>query len=256
MNLHACLATNNRCYQKGVKIKPKGIMVHSTAANNPYLSRYVGPDDGLLGPNKYGNTWNNPNLSVCVHAFIGKLKDGTIATYQTLPWDYRAWHAMSGPKGSANDTHISFEICEDNLLDPSYFNAVYQEAVELCAYLCKVFGFNPLADIICHKEGFEAGIASHHGDVLHWFPKHGRTMNNFRADVVKQLSKKEAEKSVLYETLLDVPESYRPTIKKLMEKGGLSGYKDPDPARIDDNIINIDETYCRVMTTLDKMGKL
>lgn len=70
----------------GRSIKVQGIMVHSTGANNPYLKRYVGPDDGRLGKNKYNNHWNQPmDRQVCVHGFVGKLQDGTIATYQTLP---------------------------------------------------------------------------------------------------------------------------------------------------------------------------
>lgn len=114
MNLHTLIFTNNACYKAGRKITPKGIMVHSTGANNPWLKRYVGPDDGLLGKNQYNNHWNQPmDREVCVHAFIGKLADGTIATYQTLPWDHRGWHCGSGSKGSGNNTHISFEICED-----------------------------------------------------------------------------------------------------------------------------------------------
>lgn len=180
MNLKKLILTNNRCYKAGRTIKPKGIMVHSTGANNPKLSRYVGPDDGLLGHNSAGNHWNDSSksLSACVHAFIGKLKDGSIATYQTLPWNHRGWHAA----GSANDTHISFEICEDGLKDKSYFNAVYKEAVELCAYLCKKYDLSPKT-IICHSEGHKKGIASNHGDVMHWFPKHGKSMDAFRADV-------------------------------------------------------------------------
>ncbi len=189
MNLHKLILTENACYKAGKKITPKGIMVHSTGANNPNLRRYVGPDDGLLGKNQYGNHWNQdkPGGSyVCVHAFIGKLADGTIATYQTLPWNWRGWHAGDGSKGSANDTHISFEICEDDLKDGSYFAAVYQEAVELCAYLCKQYGLTE-KDILCHSEGYERGIASNHGDVMHWFPKHGKSMDTFRADVKKLL---------------------------------------------------------------------
>ena len=58
MNLHKLLLTENACYKAGDKIKVKGIMVHSTAANNPWLKRYVGPDDGKLGNNAYGNHWN------------------------------------------------------------------------------------------------------------------------------------------------------------------------------------------------------
>ena len=181
MNLHKLIFTENACYKAGKKITVKGIMVHSTGANNPNLRRYVGPDDGLLGVNQYNNHWNTYHpggREVCVHGFIGKLKDGTIATYQTLPWDHRGWHAG----GSANNTHIGFEICEDGLTDSTYFGKVYQEAVELCAHLCKLYGLTE-KDIICHSEGYRKGIASNHGDVMHWFPKHGKSMDTFREAV-------------------------------------------------------------------------
>lgn len=120
--------------------------------------------------------------NVCVHAFIGKLRDGTIATYQTLPWDHRGWHC--GDDG--NNTHISFEICEDGLNNKSYFEKVYQEAIELCVYLCKMCGWDETA-ILDHSEGAKRGIASNHGDVMHWLPRHGKTMDTFRADVREAL---------------------------------------------------------------------
>ena len=181
MNLQKLIFTNNACYKAGRTIIPKGIMVHSTGANNPWLKRYVGPDDGLLGKNQYNNHWNQDKpdgRQVCVHAFIGKLADGSIATYQTLPWNHRGWHAG----GSANDTHIGFEICEDGLTDTSYFSAVYKEALELCVYLCKQYGLTE-KDVIGHYEGYQKGIASNHGDPKNWFPKHGKSMDTFRADV-------------------------------------------------------------------------
>jgi N-acetylmuramoyl-L-alanine amidase len=186
MNLKKLIFTENECYKVGRKIKPKGIMVHSTGANNPYLRRYVGPDDGILGENQYNNHWNQHRPSgrqVCVHAFIGKLKNGTIATYQTLPWDHRGWHAG----GDANNSYIGFEICEDNLTDASYFNAVYKEATELCANLCKVYGLTE-KDILGHYEGYQKKIASNHGDPRHWFSRHGKSMDTFRADVKKLLT--------------------------------------------------------------------
>lgn len=183
MNLHTLIFTENACYKAGRKITPKGIMVHSPGANNPWLKRYVGPDDGLLGKNAYNNHWNQPmSRNVCVHGFIGKLADGTIATYQTLPWDHRGWHAGD----DANNTHISFEICEDGLKDAVYFNKVYAEAVDLCIHLCKMYGLTE-KDIIDHSQGYKLGIASNHGDVMHWLPKHGKTMDTFRADVKKGL---------------------------------------------------------------------
>ena len=247
MNLHKLILTENACYKTGRKITPKGIMVHSTGANNPNLRRYVGPDDGLLGVNQYGNHWNQdkPGGSyVCVHGFIGKLADGSVATYQTLPWNWRGWHAGDGSKGSANDTHISFEICEDDLTDSSYFAAVYQEAVELCAYLCKQYGLTE-KDILCHSEGHAQGIASNHGDVMHWFPKFGKSMDTFRADVKKLLGGESSgeidrpankpdveEKPVQPAPSADVDVEYRvrgvkgkwyPAVKNLTDYAGLPG---------------------------------
>lgn len=192
MNLHRLFLTKNACYIAGAKMTPKGIMVHSTGANNPTLRRYVGPNDGLLGENVYGNHWNTATpegCQVCVHAFIGKLADGSIATYQTLPWDIVGWHSGSGTRGNANRMgYIGFEICEDNLTDASYFNDVYREAVQLCAMLCKQYHIKPeKPTLICHSEGAALGIASDHVDVMHWFPRHGKSMDTFRADVQKAM---------------------------------------------------------------------
>ena len=197
MNRHQLLLTKNNCYKNYQKHTVRGILVHSTGANNPYLKRYIGPDDGLLGKNPNGNHWNQPKpdgISKCVHAFIGKLNDGTIATYQTLPWGIKGWHSGSGRLGSSknanNNGYIGFEICEDDLKDSKYFNAVYKEAVELCAHLCTYYNIKPVSPyLICHSEGSKLGIASNHGDVMHWFPKHGKSMDTFRADVAALMSK-------------------------------------------------------------------
>lgn len=188
-NLHQLILTNNDCYKAGQYITPKGIMVHSTGANNPNLKRYLAPNDGLIGTNTGGNHWNQAKpdgQQKCVHAFIGKLADGTVATYQTLPWNMRGWHCG----GSANNTHIGFEMCEDGLTDQDYFLKVYNEAVELCAYLCKLYNFNPLADgvIIGHYEGYQRGVASNHADPGHWFSKFGKSMDTLRQDVYNKLN--------------------------------------------------------------------
>lgn len=182
MDIRQAFLAQNDCYKAGKTIVPKGIMVHSTGANNPSLRRYL-PGDELIGYNTYHNHWDMPGLGVCVHAFIGKDKAGAIQTYQTLPWKHRGWHAG----GKANDTHIGFEICEDGLDDAAYFNAVYIAAVDLCVYLCKLYNLTE-KDIICHSEGYKLGIASNHGDVMHWFPKHGKSMDTFRAAVRDKLT--------------------------------------------------------------------
>ena len=188
MNLMQQILTQNDCYKAGRYITPKGVMVHSTGANNPRLRRYV-PGNDVIGRNTGGNHWNMSGVGACVHGFIGKLANGNIATVQTLPWNMRGWHAASGKNGSANNTHISFEICEDDLADSVYFSKVYLEAVELTAMLCKQYKLNPMADgvVICHSEGYRRGIASNHADVMHWFPKHGKNMDIFRADVLREM---------------------------------------------------------------------
>lgn len=182
--------TKNNCYKTGKKIKPIGIMRHSTGANNPKLSRYVGPDDGILGKNPYGNHWNQPKpggRSVCVHAFIGKDKNGKVRIYQTLPWDHLGWHSGVGSKGSANTMgYIGYEICEDALNDKKYFDECMRLADQLDAYLLDKFGLKVTpTTLIDHAEGHRLGIASNHGDMSHWLRKHGMTMNDVRARVKK-----------------------------------------------------------------------
>ena len=104
----------------------------------------------------------------------------------------RGWHCGD----DANSTHVSFEICEDDLTDPEYFAAVYREAVELTAYLCEMYGLDPMEDgvVICHAEGARLGIASNHGDVEHWFPRFGKSMDDFRNDVKEELEMDSYEK--------------------------------------------------------------
>lgn len=182
LEIKQCILTNNNCYKQGRKITPTGIVVHSTGANNPKLSRYVQPDDGILGSNKYSNHWNQGGISKCVHAFIGKDKNGIVRVYQTLPWNFRCWGCGSGKKGSYNNSYIQFEIAEDSLTDANYFNEAFRLAIELCAYLAKKYNI-PIKNIVSHQEAYKAGYASNHGDCDHWLKKFGKNMDWFRDEV-------------------------------------------------------------------------
>lgn len=186
MRLYRALLTHNDCYLRGRTIRPQGVMVHSTGANNPYLRRYIAPDDGRLGTPSPRH-WNQSGVGACVHAMIGKLADGSVAAYQTLPWTMRGWHCGR----SGNDTHIAFEICEDGLDDEVYFRQTYRAAVELTAYLCLQYHLDPKTDgvVLCHSEGYARGIASNHADVMHWWRKFGATMDDFRADVALEMAR-------------------------------------------------------------------
>ena len=200
MRLRKQILTENDCFKTAKTITPKGVMVHSTGSNNPNVARYV-PGDDEIGRNRYDNHWNRTGMTKCVHAFVGKFANGGVGTVQTLPWNWRGWHAG----GAANNTHIGFEICEDGLTDASYFSAVYQEAVELTALLCKEFSLDPLADgvIICHQEGYQRGVASNHADVLHWFPKMGKTMDDFRADVARAMKGGDTVTQEQFDAMMD-----------------------------------------------------
>lgn len=256
----SAIMTGSACYKAGKTITPRGIMVHSTAA------------PGVMADSLRA-TWNNANTDAAVHAIIDDTQ-----TLQTLPWTCRGWHAGVGSGGkSANDTHISFEICEPEecrllpeewvalrrggnnpawavrrlqmelqargydpkgvdgsfgpgceaavkayqadagltvdgscgpatraalakragsylAYDPQevedYFQAVWTRAVALCAKLCRDYGLDPVTDILCHAEGCRAGIASNHADVEHWFPQHGKSMDDFRQEVKEKMEGK------------------------------------------------------------------
>ena len=185
----------------------KGILWHSTGANNPNIKRYVQPfetDENydemieILGKNTYGNDWNHIEKQVGMNAWIGKLANGTVTTVQTMPWDYRPWGCGSGKNGSCNNGWIQFEICEDSLTDGIYFSAAYNEACELTAYLCQLFDIDPegtvemngiqVPTILCHYDSWKLGLGSNHGDIDHWFPKFGRSMRTVRSKVKKLLN--------------------------------------------------------------------
>ncbi len=178
----------NDCYRANQKITPTGIMVHSTATPGVMAKEWF---DKWNKSYKDGET----TRQVCVHAFLDDKE-----VYQYLPWDHRGWHAG----GSANNTHIGFEICEpagftyahgatmvgyDVEANEEYFRKIFNNAVELCTLLCLQFNLTE-NDIITHCEGHNLGVASNHADVMHWFPKHGESMDSLRLAVKKALEEK------------------------------------------------------------------
>lgn len=198
MDIIKAYAVNNLCYKAAQKMTPKGIVVHSTGANNPYLKRYVdAPDE--VGINRYGNHWNTAkpdSKKICVHAFIGYDKDKKVRVAELLPLDICCWGVGNGSKGSYNfdPAYIQFEICEDGLADKTYYNNAFETAAEYCAELCKTYNIN-VDRIVGHCEAYRLGYGSNHSDPEHWMKNFGETMDNFRERVAEILKSNNEEKS-------------------------------------------------------------
>lgn len=201
---YVCMQTKNGHYNETTQMQVKGVLWHSTGANNPWLCRYVQPTPGSpnynadikkIGKNSNGNDWNRPSADLELNAWIGKFDDGSVGTVQTMPWDFRpAGCGDSSIPVSCNSGWIQFEICEDDLKNKDYASRVFEEACQFTAYLCKIFRLNPngQADcngvnvpvITCHNDAAKLGRASYHADINHWFPKIlGKDMRDARKRV-------------------------------------------------------------------------
>lgn len=229
MKIIEAYATQNKCYQIGTPLKPRGIMLHSIGCPQPNASAMA----------QSYNQYRPNGQSVCVHAFVQR--DGKV--YQTLPWTVQAWHCG----GSANWTHIGIEMTEPASivytghgaewrdLDPTatetHVRGTYAAAVPLFAQLCARFALNPLADgvIISHAEGRMRGVASPHADPAHLWNAFGLTMDMFRRDVYNAMhgiannDNDEEEDVMRYNSINEVPDWARGTIKEMMNEGLIAG---------------------------------
>lgn len=200
LDIIVAMHTQNDCYKKGTPATQKGVLFHSTAANNPYLRRYV---DGRLHPdigsNPNNNHWNMSvaamgGRSVCVHAFIGYDINNKLRVAQILPYNFGCWGNGGGSKGSMNGnphSRIQFEIQEDSTNDKNFLLAQLDVACQYAAELCIKYGWDPLGKIdglpviLDHQESNAIGWGGNHGDIRHWLSKHGLDMNWVRNNVKK-----------------------------------------------------------------------
>lgn len=214
-----CMMTHSTCYRSTTTMSIKGVLWHSTGAENDSLKRYVQPYEGdkdyekkisKLGLNRNHNDWNHVEKQAGLNCWIGRFADGSVGTVQTMPWNFRPWGCGSreyynkskkkyeyGP--SCNDGWIQFEICEDDLKNKSYAEAVWNEAVNFTAWICDMYNLDPMGTvkkkdyygnminvpvILDHKTAWSLGFGSGHGDIQHWFPKIlGKDMDDARKEV-------------------------------------------------------------------------
>lgn len=196
MDIIKAHATKNLCYIKAQKMTPKGIVVHSTGANNPNLKRYVDAAEEV-GANKYGNHWNQSTpggSKICVHAFIGRDKNNKVRVAEILPLDICCWGVGKGKNGSYNydPAYIQFEICEDALKDENYYRQAFSVAAEYCAHLCRKYNL-PVENIVGHCEAYKKGYGSNHKDPEHWMKNFGDSMAEFRKRVSAKLNDAKTE---------------------------------------------------------------
>lgn len=223
MNLIELFQKQSTWYTGTTTGVPVGICLHDTGCNNTTLKRYVQPNDSdpdwqakidLIGWNKNYNDWNHAKRAAGVNAWIGTLADGSIVTVQAGPWNYRPWGVGGGKYGSLNGDKndpdawfwLQFEICEDNRKNYQYFEKAYFEAVDLCAYWCDMFGFDPYGTvtykghkipvITCHQDSYRLGFGANHSDVLDWFPNFNITMDDFRDAVARKMGNVEIIKPI------------------------------------------------------------
>lgn len=194
MKLVESFLTRNPCYGANMsnaddryttfqRRGPQGLVLHSIGVAQPSASGFL-------------TRWDSPSYDrACVHAFIDA---NTGIIYQTLPWNFRAWHVG----GSANNTHVGVEMCEPSAIkytsgakftitdkDKAFkqCETAYKAAVELFAYLCNKYKLDPLKDgvILSHNECGKRGIGSGHVDPEHLWNGLGigYTMAGFRKDV-------------------------------------------------------------------------
>lgn len=195
----------------------------------------------------FADKWNNESYDrACVHAFIDA---NTGDIYQTLPWNFRAWHCG----GTGNDTHIGVELCESSWIrytTGAKFEIVnrakaladctrsYHAAVELFAMLCSKYKLNPLTDICSHKEGGKKGIASGHVDPEHYWAGLGApyTMDGFRNDVHLMIEQKEAQQS-----MTDVDKEYVKDLIATAKKDILKDIPNIVRENLGKNIVHVDD---------------
>lgn len=218
MDIIKAHATKNLCYIANQKMIPKGIVVHSTGANNPNLKRYVDCPE-IVGVNKYRNHWNQAMPSgrkVCVHAFIGYDKNQEVRVAEILPLNICCWGVGSipydqygnelptsksplvsyfGPSYNNDPAYIQFEICEDDLTDEKYYRKAFSVAEEYCAELCRTYNI-PIDKIVGHVEAHEQGYGSNHGDPEHWMKRFGENMDDFRNRVKALLDNGELKNDI------------------------------------------------------------
>lgn len=225
LNIIKNYLTNNRCYIKGEKRTPIGIQIHT-----------IGTGQGTA--QSVADYWNQAAVPACVTYCVDADVSGKVL--QFLPEWMRSW----ADAGWGNNNLVTIEVCESDYIrykggaNYDVLNATkfkedilrgYRAAVELCASICRRYGWNPKAElpngmhvISSHREGNLAGLSSNHGDPDHVWSRFGLTMDKFRADVAKAMC---PELKAGMKVRLTQPVAIRDSVSNKSKKAGYVKYR-------------------------------
>lgn len=188
-HLEVRYATSNGAYTCGRTIVPNGCVNHSVGCAQPSADVFF----NLM--NKSGAGWG-------VNALLGDFHKGEGRILLVLRFDpatktcSRNWGVGAGKKGSWNNSRIQWEVCEpaghtyaggtmigyDVEKNQAFFDRMWKMLVAWNVYCAVKFGYGT-ATINDHAESYKAGMGGNHGDMGHWLPKHGKSMDALRAEV-------------------------------------------------------------------------
>lgn len=189
-------ATENGAYKAGTNINPTGAVNHSIGCAQPSADVMY-------------NAMNKTTAGWGVTAILGDFHKGAGRIILALPMakgkSRRNWGVGSGSKGSYNNSRVQWEVCEpsghtyaggtmigyDVAANAEYFARMWALLVKWNVYVAVELGLTA-ADICDHAESYKAGMGSNHGDLGHWLPKHGKSMNDLRAEVAAILEDTQA----------------------------------------------------------------
>lgn len=189
--------TKNPVYIAHEKYNPIGIMLHTIGCPQPSAKVLI-------------HNWNQENFTNgCPHAFVDAGKEQTV--YQTLPWEIKGNHAngfgddyyvgivLCEPRGIRYTGKYQFDVTKKENVTRGITNT-YETAVQLCAKLCILYGFDPLQNIISYDETTYSRIGYRNKSPEHlWTGANTEyTMNRFREDVKAKIADEMAKHPVDY----------------------------------------------------------
>lgn len=196
-------------------------------------------------------------------------KDGSIGL--CVDEGDRAWTSggkltAGGMTGSQNDHRaITIEVASDTTHPYAITDKAMAALLDLLSDICRR---NPGIGRLRWKgdKSLVGNVTEQNMTVHRWFAnkacpgdylyeRHGQIATEVNRRLEAENNKEKTDMKI-YKRLLEIPEYYQPTIRKLIEKNVLSGASDPDPTRLDDNVLNLSEDVCRVLTVLDRLGVL